>query len=184
MVECLCQPVIVFPEKWTGTVFFRCTRASASTPSVVVTLNITVLPVLQLTNIATGTAVVEKMYDVRGKRCQAEGCIRQPGFGHPVRHPTLYLPGHPLKNRRRGSRQDKTRQDIHVPLSRGIRSDIFTWPTRCINRQLEAERSSSSCLLPSAQDRCDAPPPSNAAKHIPTVEQLKTKTMLLFASIQ
>jgi len=55
--------------------------------------NVTAWPrlILQLTNIATGTAVVEKMYDVRGKRCQAEGCIRQPGFGHPVRH----IPPHP-----------------------------------------------------------------------------------------
>lgn len=38
----------------------------------------------QLTNLATGAAVVEKMYDVRGKRCQAKNCIRQPGFGDPV----------------------------------------------------------------------------------------------------
>ncbi|CAM9759586.1 unnamed protein product, partial [Pylaiella littoralis] len=36
-----------------------------------------------LTTLATGVAVLEKMYDVRGKRCQAKGCIRQPGFGHP-----------------------------------------------------------------------------------------------------
>lgn len=28
--------------------------------------------------------MVEKMYDVRGKRCQAKNCIRQPGFGDPV----------------------------------------------------------------------------------------------------
>ena len=28
--------------------------------------------------------MVEKMYDVRGKPCQAKGCIRQPGFGDPV----------------------------------------------------------------------------------------------------
>ena len=49
----------------------------------------------QLTNIANGTAVVEKMYDVRGKRCQAEGCFRQPGFGHPVRQAGLH-PGHHL----------------------------------------------------------------------------------------
>eukprot|EP00904_Undaria_pinnatifida_P007388 jgi/Undpi1/377/HiC_scaffold_1.g00373.m1 len=36
-----------------------------------------------LTNLVTGAAVVEKMYDVRGKRCQAKNCIRQPGFGDP-----------------------------------------------------------------------------------------------------
>lgn len=28
--------------------------------------------------------MVERMHDVRGKRCQANGCIRQPGFGHQV----------------------------------------------------------------------------------------------------
>lgn len=32
----------------------------------------------------TGATRVERMYDVRGKRCQEPGCTRQPGFGDPV----------------------------------------------------------------------------------------------------